>query len=94
MNSKITTAVILAAGLGTRLKHHTEAQPKGFLKVHGTSLIERSISNLVRAGINDIIIGTAYRYEYFDKLKQKYPVTTLKNIESSGTGSMYSVNVL
>ena len=94
MNSKVTTAVILAAGLGTRLKHHTEAQPKGFLKIHGISLIERSITNLVRAGINDIIIGTGYRYEYFDKLKQKYPVTTFTNIDYSVTGSMYTLYVL
>ena len=70
MNSKITTAVILAAGLGTRLKHHTEAQPKGFLEVDGMSLIERSIEILVRAGISEIIIGTGYLYEHFDLLKK------------------------
>jgi len=46
MSSHVTTAVILAAGLGTRLKHHTKAQPKGFLEVDGMSLIERSLSNL------------------------------------------------
>ena len=94
MNSKVTTAVILAAGLGTRLKHHTEAQPKGFLKVGGTSLIERSIANLVRAGINDIIIGTGYRYDHFDKLKKKYPVTTFTNVDYRVTGSMYTLYVL
>jgi len=94
MDSKVTTAVILAAGLGTRLKHHTEAQPKGFLEVDGTSLIERSITNLIHAGINDIIIGTGYRYEHFDKLKQKYPVTTFTNLDYRITGSMYTLYVL
>ena len=94
MSSKVTTAVILAAGLGTRLKHHTEAQPKGFLEIDGTSLIERSIKNLVRAGFNDIIIGTGYRYEHFDLLKKKYPVTTFTNLDYRITGSMYTLYVL
>jgi 2-aminoethylphosphonate-pyruvate transaminase len=94
MKTKVTTAVILAAGLGSRLKHHTEAQPKGFLEVDGLSLIERSISNLVRAGITEIIIGTGYRSEHFDALKQKYPILTFRNADYSTTGSMYTLYVL
>jgi 2-aminoethylphosphonate-pyruvate transaminase len=94
MNSKVTTAVILAAGLGSRLKHHTSAQPKGFLEVDGTSLIERSLSNLVRTGITEIIIGTGYRSEHFDALKQKYPIITFRNNDYSVTGSMYTLYAL
>jgi 2-aminoethylphosphonate-pyruvate transaminase len=94
MHSKVTTAVILAAGLGSRLKHHTEAQPKGFLEVDGTSLMERSISNLLNAGITEIIIGTGYRAEHFEMLKEKYPITTFRNDDYSATGSMYTLYVL
>jgi len=94
MNSKVTTAVILAAGLGSRLKHHTEALPKGFLKIHGTSLIERSIINLLNAGISKIIIGTGYLHDRFDTLKGKYPVTTFQSVDYSTTGSMYTLYVL
>lgn len=90
----VTTAVILAAGLGSRLKHHTEAQPKGFLQIDGKSLIERSIDMLLEAGISEIIIGTGYRSEYFDSLTKKYPVITFRNDDYSTTGSMYTLYVL
>ena len=43
----ITTAVILAAGLGSRLKDRTKLKPKGFLEVEGISLIQRSVDNLL-----------------------------------------------
>jgi 2-aminoethylphosphonate-pyruvate transaminase len=94
MQSKVTTAVILAAGLGSRLKHHTEAQPKGFLEVDGQSLIERSIENLLKAGISEIIIGTGYRHQHFDDLKTKYPIKTFRNDDYSTTGSMYTLYVI
>ncbi len=94
MKSKITTAVILAAGLGARLKHHTEDQPKGFLEIDGRSLIERSITTLVQKGITEIIIGTGYLHEHFDSLKQKFPITTFRNEDYSTTGSMYTLYVL
>jgi 2-aminoethylphosphonate-pyruvate transaminase len=94
MKSKVTTAVILAAGLGTRLKHHTQDQPKGFLEIDGHSLIERSITILVQKGITEIIIGTGYLHGHFDSLKQKFPVTTFRNEDYSTTGSMYTLHVL
>jgi 2-aminoethylphosphonate-pyruvate transaminase len=94
MNSKVTTAVILAAGLGSRLKHHTQAQPKGFLEVDGVSLIERSITTLLGAGITEIIIGTGYLHEHFEALKKKYPLKTFRNADYSVTGSMYTLYVL
>jgi 2-aminoethylphosphonate-pyruvate transaminase len=94
MKSNVTTAVILAAGLGSRLKDHTEDQPKGFLEIDGQSLIERSIKSLLRAGFKNIIIGTGYLHDYFELLKQKYPVTTFRSVDYSTTGSMYTLYVL
>jgi 2-aminoethylphosphonate-pyruvate transaminase len=94
MNSNITTAVILAAGLGSRLKHHTQDQPKGFLEVEGKSLIERSIESLIQKGIRSVIIGTGYLPEYFEALKKKFPVITFRNEDYSTTGSMYTLYVL
>ena len=94
MKSNVTTAVILAAGLGTRLKDHTEDQPKGFLEVDGQSLIERSMKALLRAGFTDIIIGTGYLHDHFELLKQKYPITTFRSVDYSSTGSMYTLYVL
>lgn len=87
----VRTAVILAAGLGSRLKHHTEVQPKGFLAIDGISLIERSLNNLVQAGIEEIIIGTGYRHTHFDQLAERYPVVTRRNEDYATTGSMYTL---
>ena len=53
--SKIKTAVILAAGMGSRLQDITGGNlPKGFIKVNGKSLIERSIEKLRSLGIEKI----------------------------------------
>ena len=93
--TRIETAVILAAGMGTRLKGHTEEKPKGFLEIDGDSLIERSIKHLLDHGISRIVIGTGYFHEHFDELKNKFPgITTLRNVDYSTTGSMYTLYVV
>jgi len=47
----IKVAVILAAGLGRRLKEKTALKPKGFLEIESISLIQRSIDKLLSSGI-------------------------------------------
>jgi len=94
MNANVTTGVILAAGLGSRLKDRTKDMPKGFIEVDGRSLIERSVSKLLAAGVHRIIIGTGYLHEHFDSLQDKYPIETLRNEDYSTTGSMYTLYVL
>ncbi len=51
------SAVILAAGLGSRLKWLTQQQPKALMPVAGTPAIIRVIRRLVAAGIGDIAIN-------------------------------------
>src|SRR5215204_1737060 len=90
--TRVDTAVILAAGMGTRLKGHTQEKPKGFLEIDGDSLIERSIKHLIDHGISTIVIGTGYFHEHFDALKDKFPgITTLRNVNFATTGSMYTL---
>ena len=49
------TAVILVAGMGTRLRGVTNDEiPKPFLTINGLSLIERSIEKLLDSGIKKI----------------------------------------
>jgi NDP-sugar pyrophosphorylase family protein len=50
-------ALILAAGLGTRLKPFTNHQPKALFPVDGITLLEHSIDHLRKYGISDIIIN-------------------------------------
>jgi choline kinase len=56
-------AIILAAGMGTRLGKYTENLPKGMLHFLGKSLIERQVENLRKVGINDILIIRGYNPE-------------------------------
>jgi N-acetyl-alpha-D-muramate 1-phosphate uridylyltransferase len=50
-------AMILAAGLGTRLNPFTDLHPKALYVVNGKSLLEHAITHLKSAGIDDIIIN-------------------------------------
>ncbi|MBF0193585.1 MAG: nucleotidyltransferase family protein [Magnetococcales bacterium] len=51
-------AMILAAGKGERLQPLTNHTPKPLIKVAGKSVVEHTISNLVKMGIEDIVINT------------------------------------
>ncbi|TAD96476.1 MAG: phosphocholine cytidylyltransferase family protein [Bacteroidetes bacterium] len=88
----IKTAVILAAGMGTRLKERTKLIPKGFLELNGITLIERSIKNLLAEGIEKIVIGTGHASEYYEELATKYPqMLCVKNPIYYETGSLYTL---
>lgn len=60
-------AMILAAGLGTRLRPLTLKTPKPLLKVGGRSLIEHQIANLRRVGITQIIVNHAWLGEQIEE---------------------------
>lgn len=53
-------AMILAAGLGTRMRPLTDHLPKPLLEVGGKPLIAWHIENLVRAGFTDLVINHAW----------------------------------
>ncbi|MDY6372853.1 MAG: phosphocholine cytidylyltransferase family protein [Bacteroidales bacterium] len=69
--SKVKTAVIMAAGLGSRFGNRTERIPKGFVEVNGKAMILCSIEALYRCGIERIIIGTGYHKEFYEALATK-----------------------
>ena len=50
-------AMILAAGLGTRLKPFTNKHPKALALVNGKSLLQRNIEYLASFGITDVIVN-------------------------------------
>lgn len=89
----VKTAVILAAGLGSRLKGRTSDMPKGFINVGGKPLIEQSVSKLIKAGIIRILIGVGHASEYYERFAQNYPgtISCTKNAKYSETGSMFTL---
>lgn len=50
-------SMILAAGLGTRLKPLTNSKPKALVEVNGVSLLENNINKLINYGCNHIVIN-------------------------------------
>jgi len=70
-SSRVTKAVIPAAGLGTRFLPATKAQPKEMLPVVDKPAIQYVVEEAVRAGIDDILIitGRAKRSleDHFDR---------------------------
>ncbi|MCP5161367.1 MAG: nucleotidyltransferase family protein [Hahellaceae bacterium] len=59
-------AMILAAGLGTRMRPLTDHTPKPLLKAGGKPLLQYPIENLRAAGIVDIVINTAWLGEQIE----------------------------
>jgi 2-aminoethylphosphonate-pyruvate transaminase len=87
----VCTAVILAAGLGSRLKDRTARMPKGFLEIDGESLIERSVKQLLDLGIRQIIIGTGHASEHYEVFAARFPQVVCKRSDLyASTGSMYT----
>ena len=56
-----TKALIVAAGLGSRLKHLTKDLPKCMLDFGGKTLLERQISVYKNCGINNISVVRGYK---------------------------------
>lgn len=78
----VKKALILAAGLGSRLKPWTDHHPKALARVNGKSLLQRNVEYLQAAGIKDIIVNV---HHYADQILQ-----TLK--ENRGWGSNISIS--
>lgn len=56
-------AMLLAAGLGTRMGELTAGLPKPLLRIGNESLIERHLRRLKLAGIDEVVINLSYRGE-------------------------------
>lgn len=92
MKAPITTAVIMAAGLGTRFGKYTEAIPKGFIEAGGKPMVIRSIETLLSCGIKRILIGTGYKKEAYEALKNLYPqIECVFSPRYSETNSMFTL---
>lgn len=91
MTQTIETAVILAAGRGTRLQPFTFDIPKGFMPVGNERLIERSVRLLKENGIKNIIIGTGHLHEHYVKFAKENGLKTFLSPEFATTGSFHTL---
>lgn len=84
-------AIILAAGLGTRLRPMTDNTPKALIKVKDKPLVEHQIEYLKEKGIDEIIVVVGYLHEQFDYLKEKYGVKLVFNDKYAEYNNFYSL---
>ena len=79
MNNDIKQAVIIAGGLGTRLKPFTDTNPKPMYPFENKPFIEYLVEQIKSFGINNILILVGYLPE--------------KIMDYLGDGSKYGVNI-
>lgn len=72
-------AIILAAGMGTRLRPLTNDRPKCLVAVNGVPMVERQIQFLKEKGIDDITLISGYKAESLEYLKDRYGVDIVFN---------------
>jgi choline kinase len=88
-------AVILAAGIASRLRPLTDTTPKCLLKIGERCLLERAFDALIQNGFDEFIVVTGYRQQQIvDFLQTHYPerkVTFIYNNRYESTNNIYSL---
>ena len=88
----MNTAIILAAGLGSRFGDITKYVPKGMIKVGKQPMIQSSIETILEVGYDEIIIVTGHCSSVYEEFCKKWKnVKIVKNPFYSTTGSLFSL---
>ena len=91
--SAVTTAVLLAAGRGKRLRPHTDVTPKPLLPVNGSPTLDLYCKGCVEAGITRIVLVAHHLADqiisYSDKVPERFDLqcTTVIQQRLDGTAS-------
>ena len=88
-------AVILAAGMGRRLKELTQNNTKCMVKVNGVTLIDRMLHQIENQHLSRIIIVVGYEgqklIDYIDTLGIQTPIVFINNTVYDKTNNIYSL---
>ena len=90
-------AIILAAGMGKRLKDLTRDNTKCMVKVNGVSLIDRMLHQIEDLKLSRIVIVTGYKgselTDYIETLGIKTPISYIDNPIYDKTNNIYSLSL-
>lgn len=90
-------AVILAAGMGRRLKELTQNNTKCMIKVNGVTLIERMLHQIEKQHLSRIVIVVGYEgqklMDYISTLNIKTPIVYINNLIYDKTNNIYSLSL-
>ncbi len=85
-------AIIMASGLGTRMRPLTDSVPKPHIKARGIPMIETVLNAMVSCGVNNIYIVIGYLGDQFSYLINKYPgIHIIKNDDYETVNNISSV---
>ncbi|MET4840459.1 NDP-sugar pyrophosphorylase family protein [Bradyrhizobium japonicum] len=88
-------ALILAAGVGSRLRPLTDLSPKPLVRIHGIPILHNALHNLGRLGVEQVTIVVGYRKEAIQgACGSRFGSVAINYVESSvyaRTGSAYSL---
>lgn len=89
-------ALLLAAGLGTRLQPITNHIPKCLVPINGKPLLEYWLDNLSKVGINEFLINTSYLseqvIEFINNSKYSHQITHIYEDTLLNTGGTVLAN--
>lgn len=90
-------AIILAAGMGKRLKELTRNNTKCMIKVNGVTLIDRMLHQIQNQNVSRIVIVAGYEREklkdYISTLDIKTPIVYIDNPIYDKTNNIYSLSL-
>ena len=78
---KVETGMVLAAGLGTRLRPITNEKPKALVTVQGRTLLDRALDHLESVGVSRAVVNTHHKAEMIEQhlAVRKTPAVTLSH---------------
>ncbi len=108
MASKPSHAMVLAAGLGLRMRPLTETKPKPLIEVAGETMLDRALDRLVAAGVGTAVVNTHWLPEQVEAAVARRAAPAIeisredvlletgggivKALPNLGTAAFYAVN--
>ena len=94
-SDQVTTAVLLAAGAGTRLQPLTFDAPKCLTEINGTPILEHQVLSLLEWGFDRLVVVVGHMEncirKFLDKQFNDLQIEYVVNPRYHTTGNLYSL---